>query len=435
VKAVSSSFRDPSGYVYKENDIYLRRVSPSYQEIMMETAPLLSHLIQTGKLLPFKWISEDDIEPEQVPFISYPYEWSFNMLRDAALLTLDTQLTALDYQMQLKDASAYNVQFVRGKPVLIDHLSFHPHVDGEPWVAYRQFCEHFLAPLLLASYRNYDLVKLLQLDVRGLKLGVVSNLLPFRARMRPGVLMHIVLHGLDRTSNRKVKISRKQVANVVSSLRSLVSSLNWTPNAGWKYYEQECNYSAAETHNKAHLVESMLREVAAKSVLDLGCNVGLYSQVATDIGCHTIAIDSDPACVDLLYCSNGKFDRILPLVIDIANPSPSIGWECSERDSFFKRLNVDTIMCLALVHHLAIGNNVPLDRIASFLATNCKNLVIEWVPKEDSKVQFMLRSRRDIFDNYTEEGFLKSFGNYFNILRKEPVSVSSCRSLYLMRRR
>jgi len=197
--------------------------------------------------------------------------------------------------------------------------------------------------------------------------------------------------------------------------------------------KKECSYSDEATHKKAYLVEEFLRRSEAKVVVDLGCNVGLYSQVAADIGCKVIAVDKDPACIELFYNSNRNGSDILPLVMDITNPSPAIGWENEERDSFLSRLKVDTVMCLALVHHLAIGNNLPLGMIASFLSRIGKNLIVEWIPKEDKQTKVMLRYREDIFPDYTREGFEKAFMSKFGIIDVKQIGDMP-RSLYLMER-
>jgi len=436
---VKSSFRDPSGYVYEEDGRIFRKVTPEASKILHQLvgSGLYDKLTEKKILLPFTWWVDSAIQPDIVPFISYPYEWSFSMLKDAALQTLRAQLTSLKHGMQLKDASAYNVQFIRNNPILIDHLSFYPYEEGRPWVAYGQFCRHFLAPLALAAYRDADQIRRLQVELDGLKLGYTSRLLPWQANIKPGLGIHLRWHGMDHRIIEplpplKPKISKLALTSFLKSLVSTVNKLEWKPLYGWKDYEKICNYSDEATHKKAFLVEEFLKRVEAKVVVDLGCNVGLYSQVAADLGCRVIAVDNDPACIDLVYKTNDK-NNILPLVVDITNPSPAIGWENTERDSFISRLRVDTVMCLALIHHLAIGNNLPLDRIASFLAKICKNLIIEWVKKDDTQVKIMLRYREDIFPNYTREGFESAFRQYFSIVDFKPVGDTG-RTLYLMER-
>lgn len=434
---IKSSFRDPSSYVYEEDGKIFRKISPGYEKVIRQLvgSGLCSELTEKKILLPFTWWVDSAIQPDIVPFISYPYEWSFSMLRDAALQTLRTQLIALSHGMQLKDASAYNVQFIRSHPVLIDHSSFYPYEEGKPWIAYGQFCRHFLAPLALAAYRDSDHIRRLQVDLDGLKLGSASHLLPFRASIKPGLNIHLKWHGMDHRVVQPLapntrKMSKVALTSFLRNLLHTVEGLSWEPTYGWKDYVEICNYDGEAVHKKAFLVEEYLRRVRSEVVADLGCNVGLYSQVAADVGCRVIAVDNDPACIDLVYKSNNG-DNILPLVIDITNPSPAIGWENEERDSFIDRLKVDTVMCLALVHHLAIGNNLPLDRIASFLSRICKNLIIEWIPKGDSQVHRMLKYREDIFPNYQQESFEGVFREHFSLIDIKPIE-GTARSLYLM---
>lgn len=439
MKVISSSFRDPSGYVYEEDGKIFRKIAPGYEKYLRQLigSSLYTKLTEEKILLPFTWWVDSCIQPDMVPFISYPYEWPFSMLKDAALQTLRAQVTALDHGMQLKDASAYNVQFIKGNPILIDHLSFYPYEEGKPWIAYGQFCRHFLAPLALTAYRDADQIRRLQVELDGLKLEATSHLLPWRANIKPGLGIHLKWHGIDHRIIEplpplKRKISKLALTSFLSNLVNTVNGLEWKPPYGWKDYEKICSYDKEATHKKATLVEEYLRRAKAKVVADLGCNVGLYSQVAADIGCRVIAVDNDPACIDLVYKSNND-DDILPLVIDITNPSPAIGWENEERESFLSRLKVDTVMCLALIHHLAIGNNLPLDRIASFFSKICKNLIIEWVRKEDTQVKVMLRYREDIFPDYTREKFEEAFRKYFSIVDFRPVGDTE-RVLYLMER-
>lgn len=435
--AIKGSFRDPAGYVYEEDGKIFRKTAPGSEKVLRQLvgSGLCDKLTEGKILLHFTWWVDSCIQPDLVPFISYPYEWSFSMLKDAALQTLKAQLIALNYGMQLKDASAYNVQFIRSNPILIDHLSFYPYEEGKPWVAYGQFCRHFLAPLALAAYRDAEQIKRLQVDLDGLRLGSAANLLPFRASIRPGLGIHLKLHGMDGRiiqppAPSKRGISKLTLTSFLKSLVGVVNRLTWKPPYGWKDYEKICNYDEEATHKKGFLVDSYLRRVKAKVVADLGCNVGLYSQVAADLGCRVIAVDNDPGCVELVYNTNGGSD-ILPLVVDITNPSPAIGWENTERDSFIDRLKVDTVMCLALIHHLAIGNNLPLGRIASFLSKLCKNLIIEWVPKGDTQVKIMLRYREDIFPNYTKDDFEEAFRKYFALIDFKPIEGTK-RTLYLM---
>jgi len=397
-----SSFRDPSGFLFEREGVLLRQINRSYAEHfdrLLESG-LYEALTARGWLVTHEEIRDSAaepeaayrvIQPERVPFISYPYEWSFSQYRDAALLTLDIQSLALEHGMTLKDASAYNIQFIGSRPTLIDTLSFETYEEGRPWVAYRQFCQHFLAPLALMSYRDIRLAQLMRTHIDGVPLDLAATLMPRRARLRFGLLSHLFLHAKSQTrmahSKRDIasfKVSALALEGLISSLRNAVSKLRWKlPDSEWGSYYEDTNYSSASADHKAELVSAMLESIKPSSVWDLGANDGRYSRLASDRGIQTVACDIDPVAVEKNYLQarESKDDNLLPLLIDLANPSPALGWDHEERASLADRGPADAVVALALIHHLAIGNNVPLERIAAFLARLGSHLIIEWVPK------------------------------------------------------
>jgi ribosomal protein L11 methylase PrmA len=387
------------------------------------------------------------LKPVPVAFISHPYEWSFSQLKDAALITLQLQKLALEFGLCLKDASAYNVQFHRGTPVFIDTLSFERYPEGQPWVAYQQFCKHFLAPLALMSYRNVELSKLFRLYIDGVPLDIASQLLPFKTRFRPSLYMHIHLHSrMQRKHSDKVEtaakarssqVSRAGLQGIVEGLDSAIRRLEWKPEGTeWGSYYDQTNYSVDSKDEKFRLVDEFLADVNPGTVWDLGANTGAFSRVASERGIHTVAFDVDPAAVEKNYreMRERKEQLLLPLIMDLTNPSPDLGWNCEERSSLHARGPVDLAMALALVHHLAISNNVPLEYVAAFLGGICRSLIIEFVPKSDSQVQRLLATREDIFPSYTREGFEAAFSTVFDIRRATPIEGSE-RTLYLMDRK
>ncbi|MEJ8803611.1 hypothetical protein [Pontibacter sp. H249] len=452
-----SSFRDPSGYVYRgDNGILYRSVSQAYK-------PTYEHLIKSGlyqSLVEKGWLVQHEeihlaktssavsytLKPVELPFISYPYEWSFGQLKDAALLTLEIQLEALKYNLTLKDASAYNVTFYKDRPIFLDTLSFEQYNQDQPWIAYKQFCQHFLAPLALAAYRSPELIKLLQSNIDGIPLSTASKLLPTKSYMSLGMLLHLHLHAkaqqkLSQTKTSSIPkhaASQQSVMHLVSNLKSAVKNLNWQPDKTvWaSYYTENNNYSDASMQHKAQLVEEFLTGIATDTIWDVGANTGKFSRIASNYANQVIATDFDYGAVELLYqqLKSEKATAIVPLVSDITNPSPSIGWFNKERTSFLQRIQPDVILALAVVHHLAIANNIPLVRIAELFASKCEYLIVEFIPKKDSQVRLMLQARKDIFSDYTEEGFEQAFKMYFDVLLKKQLS-SSDRSLYLMRKR
>ncbi|HEX6207217.1 MAG TPA: SAM-dependent methyltransferase [Actinomycetota bacterium] len=386
------------------------------------------------------------IEPRRVPFISYPYEWCFGQLKDAAMATLRIQRIALRHGMSLRDASAYNVQFLDGRPVLIDTLSFERLPENRPWIAYRQFCQHFLAPLALMAFRDVRLAQLLRVHIDGIPLDLTARLLPRRARLRPALFLHIVAHARSQrrhagevvTAERGRRFTPRAFVGLIDSLWSAVRRLRWRPGRSvWsQYYEESGSYSPEAFEHKREIVQKLVAETEPADVWDLGGNVGTFARIASERGVPTVCFDADIAAVELNYRREveARERNLLPLVLDLTNPSPPIGWENRERRSLAERGPADLVLALALIHHLAIGNNVPLPRLATFLEGLCRRLVVEFVPKEDPKVQILLATREDVFPGYTREGFEQAFGKRFEIEARIGIRDSS-RIIYLMRRR
>ncbi len=457
-KPLSSSFRDPSGFLFEQGGKVLRQVNKSYQieyDLLMGSG-LYASLTKKGLLIPHEEIAQENdesyrtIEPTQIPYISYPYEWSFSQLKDAALLTLDVQIEALKYGMSLKDASAYNVQFYQGDPVFIDTLSFDRYQEDSAWVAYRQFCQHFLAPLALIARQDHRQSRLLQCFIDGIPLDLASRMLPNGTWLKYSLLAHIHLHaksqrqyddmGRDQKHTPKTTVSRVQLDGLLASLRTAVQSLTWKHSVTeWGNYYQDTNYIDDSMEHKEQLVAKYLAtcEKSDQAIAaDFGANTGRFSRIAVDQGFLVLAHDIDAVAVDKNYrdARSNSETSILPLIQDLSSPSPSIGWANQERMSFVDRHDVDVGMALALIHHLHLSNNVPLDRIAEFFSNVCKALIIEFVPKSDSQVIRLLSTREDIFPNYTLSGFEEAFSRYFRIIESELIRDSE-RTLYLLEKK
>jgi len=453
-ESVPSSFRDPSGFLFRRNGQLYRQVNDSYRadyKLLMESG-LYQDLTTQGLLVPHVETSEPHmsdggnlvIQPETIPFISYAYEWCFSQLQDAALSTLSVQKKAVEHGMSLKDASAYNIQFRGCCPVMIDTLSFEQYREGEPWVAYRQFCQHFLAPLALMSHTDVRLSQLLRVNIDGIPLDLAGHLLPSKTRLNLGLATHIHLHAQaqQKYADKQAKptgrkMSRMAFLGLIDNLESTTRRLSWKPEGTeWAEYYAATNYTDASLEHKARLVADYLEKARPKTVWDLGANTGRFSRIASDRGIPTIAFDIDPAAVELNYldCRKREERSLLPLLSDLTNPSPAIGWQNRERQSLIERGPCDTALALALVHHLAIGNNLPFDRIADFLAGICRTLIIEFVPKSDSQVQRLLATREDIFPDYTREAFERVFSSTFAVVDSAPVHGSE-RTIYLMEKR
>ena len=451
---IAGSFRDPSGFVFEREGVLYRQVNSSYRENydrLMQSG-LYDKLAREGLLVAHQETGLHHaaapgaykvLQPSRVPFISYPYEWCFSQLKDAALATLRIQKLAFAHGMVLKDSSANNIQFAGGRPVLIDTLSFESYQEGEPWIGYRQYCQHFLGPLALIAYRDFRLASLLKHHIDGIPVDLASKLLPARTRLKWPLLIHIHLHARSQAKHAGAKVARSEskvtrlgFQGLMDSLESGTEALQWRPRGDWAQYYSETNYSEPAFERKKELVSEFLQQSGAAEVWDLGANVGLFSRLAAEQGKPILSMDMDPASVEANYveCRKAGRTQVTPLLIDLINPSPSLGWASRERDSLIARGPTDLAMALALIHHLVIANNVPLLDVAKFFAELCRSLIIEFVPKQDSQVQRLLASRADIFVDYTQQGFERAFEECFSLERVEAIAGTE-RVLYLMRRR
>lgn len=459
---VPASFRDRDGFVYfdAEHGI-LRQVNRSYQqsfEQLMKSG-LYDLLVKREMLVAHEEESlsrrlDDEafavLRPNRIPFISYPYEWSFNALKDAALLTLDIQSLALERGLTLKDASAYNVQFVGAKPIFIDTLSFVAREPGQAWAAYGQFCRHFLAPLALMAKRDIRLQKLLASHIDGIPLDLTGRLLPKKCWFSLGLVMHIYLHAMAVERNgrggggaeggkKSAKVSDNGLKAIIANLRRVVERLEWQPkNSTWSNYYNEHTYTSESEAQKLKCVEDALKQVRPSVVWDIGANTGLYSRLAAKYADTVIAFDYDPLCVDRLYQHTRQSqESIVSLVMDLANPSAAIGWANQERSSLVERGPADLTLALAVMHHIVIGNNVPLDDLAAFFWQTSRNVVIEFVPPEDVQVQRLLRTRKELPHPYSKEEFERAFSRHFELVRHTEITDGDAagRILYLARRK
>ena len=453
-----ASFRDPSGFLFTVDGTLYRQVNERFADDFdaFISSGCYDALVAEGLLVPHAEAglalapapgAHRVLEPERIPFVSYPYEWCVSQLRDAARLTLAVQRIALAHGLCLRDASAYNVQFRGARPVFIDTLSFERLVPDRPWAAYGQFCRHFLAPLALMSTVDARLGQLLRVHVDGIPLDLAARLLPTATRMRPGLGLHLHQHAKaqqrhagDRGAAAAAKargFSKRALEGLVDSLDRTVAKLDWEPpDSAWTAYYDGDSYAQAAFEHKQRLVADLVERVAPASVWDLGANTGVYSALAAERGAYTVAFEQDPATVEHHYRARRReaSTRVLPLVTDLANPSPGLGWAGQERDALADRGPADLVLALALVHHIALGNNVPLPEVAAFLARLGRALVIEFVPKGDPKVELLLASREDIFDDYHADGFEAAFAPWYEVEARAPIE-GSARVLYLLRSR
>lgn len=453
IKEDESSFRDPDGFVYRYKGIVLRQINYKYKDNydFLLSIGLYDRLVKEEILISHKPYSikyavnknaYKIIRPELVPFVSYPYSWSFSQLKDAGLLTLKILKLSLEYGMIHKDASAYNIQFIGAKPIFIDTLSFKKYREGELWTAYRQFCQHFLAPLLLMAYKDLRLNSLLKDYIDGIPLDLTSKLLPLKTYFKPSVLSHIHLHARSQEkfstkgiSPKKYKISKLSLFALINNLEKTVKEIKLQDTkTEWDNYYNSTNYSKRAFDMKGKIIKKYVKTSKPKNIWDLGANEGQFTRLVVDRGMYAISADMDPLAVEKNYLKAKRENRknILPLIWDLTNPPPPIGWANSERHTINDRGKPDLIMMLALIHHLCISNNLPFDKIAKYLCGLTSYLIIEFVPKEDSNVKKMLLVREDIFKGYTLETFEKAFSKYFKIIGKNKI-IDTQRTIYLMK--
>lgn len=443
-----ASFRDPSGYIYYENGKVYRKILPSYfrEYKKLMSSGLYDELVDKGFLVAHKEIKNNAkeiiIEVDKIPYISYPYEWTFGELKVAALLTLSINQISMKYGMILKDASAYNVQFVGTQPIFIDTLSFMFYHDDSPWGAYGQFSRHFIAPLVLMKYKDVRLNTLLKNYIDGIPLDLCSNILDRKGSLIGKI--HIKMqsksiekHNLDgRSEVKSVRIKKQNLLNMFQMIERQINGLKLRNyDTEWKDYYNNSNYNKNSFSEKEKIIVKLCKNISLKDmdiVFDLGANDGRFSKLVNNkFKSYVVSLDIDSNSVEYNYLTNQGNNKILPLIMDFTNPSSGIGFASMERKSFLERGKANLTMVLAFIHHLAISNNLSFEMIADFLSKITKYLIIEFVPKEDSQVALLLKTREDIFVDYNIDNFKKVFTNYFSILSEEKI-LGSERTLFLM---
>lgn len=441
------SFRDPAGSVFLDGRYAFRSINPVFQKDWdaMQESGFARLAAERRLLLPFEECpalpgSWKSIRSPRLKVISYPYEWCFSQLKDAALLTLTLLGEALRHGLTLKDASAFNVQFEGAAPVFIDHLSFEVRKANSPWAAYLQFCRHFLAPLALLHYRGGELGRLSSLWVEGLPLELVSSLLPLRSRFSFSMQIHLHLHARLQSRHgdaRKSAEAVKKISVKPDALEKLCQSLTYAledlrlpaHKTEWGDYYSDTNYSEAAGAAKAQIVERAAREHPGALALDLGANTGEYSRLLAGHYDQVVAADLDFMAVERHYLGLKKSGagKITPLVLDLTNPSPGLGFGNEERTAFDQRFQADMIAALALIHHLTLGAGIPLQRAASYFNCLLKPggvLVLEFVPFEDSQVQRLMAVRGDSVLAYSLEDCLAAFGQFLSLEGSYPIDGS-----------
>lgn len=453
-KRNTSSFRDPSGYVFIEGNKIKRVINPIYfeQYNQLTSSGFYQELFDKKYLISHQEISSTDseivIEAKKIPFINYPYEWSFLQYKHAALLTLKIQKLSLEHNFTLKDASAFNITFHEGKPIFIDTLSFDFYLENNPWLAYKQFIMHFLGPLVLTKYFGQDHLKTLALHLEGISLQKLSRLLPLKSYLSPTILTNIhLLAKYDKkyeSDKKTVKnnLSKTSQIKLLDGLYDFISNLSVNENTEWDHYYNQINYNDAAYQFKKEFTKDWFLSIKGKTLIDIGGNDGTFSRELKEVAKLIIVADVDPNAVEQNYRQiiKNKEKSLVPVVVDVLNPSANYGFNNQERFSFIDRLedsNLDGCLALAVIHHITLSGNIPFSLSAQFFSKMAPNLLIEFPTRDDSWVQFLLDSKREFknhFSFYNEGNFEKEYGVYFEIVKKEKID-SSERILYSLKRR
>ncbi|MCF6225524.1 MAG: class I SAM-dependent methyltransferase [Xanthomonadales bacterium] len=454
----TGSFRDRDGRVYHYQKRIFRGLSDSaltsYRSLINKK--FYQNLMQAGKVIGTRELEPEDnplpeniktkwagfLEHDRIEVISYPYEWTFSMLKSAALLQLQIVEKAVSNGFTLKDATPYNVQFVGGKPVFIDIPSFEKLQKGAPWAGYKQFCEMFLFPLFLQVYKGCNFQPFMRASIDGVSIQTAASLFGFRDRFRKGVLSHVWLQSrLDnryanttenvRTSLKSAGFNRELILVNVRKLQKLVKSLQWDASGSeWGDYTDFHNYSEADHILKEDFIRDAVREEKPRVVWDIGCNTGQFSRIAAKHCEQVVAMDIDSVAVERLFLDEDTAANILPLLQNVADPSPNWGWRNCERLDLQSRSKPDLILCLALIHHVVITANIPLNEFIQWLASISNKLVIEYVSRKDDKVETLLRNKEDKYVDYSRESIEKNLAEHFKIKHKIEVNDGN-RVLYL----
>lgn len=449
-----ASFRDPSGHVFYDGKTLRRAINPIYfpQYNKLKESGFFETLFSNELLIPHEETSNSEaqiiITPEPIPFITNPYEWSFEQYKHAALHTLKIQKYALSKGFILKDASAYNITFHKGKPVFIDTLSFDFYEEGTPWRAYKQFITHFFGPLVLAKYHGAEIFKMMQTHIDGIPVKLISSLLPSRTKLSSVIYPNIHLlakmeskYSEDYKAETKIaSLSKKSQENIIESLYDYIKGLTLKEASEWGDYYNKTNYDEAAFEAKKELIKQWIKPLAPQKLIDVGGNDGTFARTVIDSVPDIIVTDIDSNAVDFNYkqLQQNKETNMLPFVCDVLQPAPGIGFNNTERNSLIERLAEyapDVTMALALIHHITLSGNVPFEKSAEFFASFSKTLIIEFPEREDSWAESLLVRKREFinhFDFYNEAEFEKGYLRYF-ILEKKEVIKGTKRLLYLLK--
>ncbi|MEH1009243.1 class I SAM-dependent methyltransferase [Winogradskyella sp. ECml5-4] len=451
-----SSFRDPSGYVFVENGNIKRVINPIYfkQYKALTDSGFYDVLFKNNLLIPHEELSNTPekiiIQAEKIPYVTYPYEWSFNMYKEAALLTLKLQKYSLEHGFSLKDASAFNITFHKGRAVFIDTLSFDFYTEDSPWRAYKQFITHFFGPLVLAHYHGAQQLKLLSNFMDGIPVKMISSMLPLKTKLSPVLYSNIhLLAKLEDKHNEDYKgeakqatLSKKGQLNIIQSLYDYIKKIDLKEHSEWGNYYDKINYTNDAFVKKSDIINTWVNTLKPERLIDVGGNDGTFVRKLERSVEIALVCDIDNNAVDFNHKTSKlkKEQFMLAFLLDVLNPSPAIGLNNTERDSFLKRIEAfepDIVFALAVIHHMSLSGNVPFNASAKFFSSFSKYLIIEFPKRDDSWVQRLLNNKADFkhyFEFYNIYNFESSYLNYFELVEKKEIQNSE-RVLYLLKKK
>ncbi|MDC3125834.1 hypothetical protein OA418_03250 [Candidatus Pelagibacter sp.] len=451
MKEETGSFRDPAGRIfYHQNKVFRKLSNRGFEKFeYLYKNEIIQKSIDSNYLIHSKLISDEEkkkinlsvkdnvIEHKSIPYISYPYEWSFTQLKEAALFHLDFNLFLLELDATLIDASAYNVQFIGNKPIFIDTLSIEKYKEGNPWIGHKQFCENFLNPLILKSKKGVKFNNWFKGNLEGIETEELNKLLGFFNKFSYNIFVHVhLLNKLDQKFkskkslqpiNKKSFFPKKSLISLLNQLRKFIFELNdYKSITVWDDYSSNNSYSIVDEEKKKDIVSDFIKKNKFNLIADIGCNDGVYSYLALKNGCkNIIGFDFDINAINRAFLKSKEENlNFLPLYFDASNPSTNSGWNEKERKSFKERANFDAIIALAFEHHLAIAKNIPLEEVIEWLVSLAPQGLIEFVPKNDPTIKKMLEIKGDIFPDYNDLNFEKFLSEKSNILQKNQTSQS-----------
>ena len=454
LKKIYGSFRDYQNQVYDFDNIIIRQIIKEKKKDYLNILNSEFYFENKNNIIETS-IAEENITQlfpnykndlflihKKLEFISYPVEWPFFLYKKCSLFHLDLHIEALKYNYNIIDSSPYNIQFVKGlKPVFIDFGSIVYYEENQPWLGYKQFCEQFLGPLLIEDYAKINFQEILNYNLEGVDISTTSRILPIKSYFNLNILLNIHLHSyfINKVDSKSKNKSKKKLLNknnfihLLESIKNLITSLNPNINSYWKNYEIKDSYNVISEGEKKTILINFIKQNKIQKLIDLGCNEGIFSEIALNNGCeYVLGVDSDYASLQKSCLrAETKSLNFLPLFIDLTEPTPNLGFNNLERDSFLSRSKIfDGLIAFALIHHLFLSKNIPLDKIVDLFLSLSPKGVIEFVPSGDPQFKELIKNKSLKNYDYSEKGFEFFLKKKTKIIKKIKLK-NSLRTLYI----